>query len=100
MDFSTRTLALFARKNNQDLDAITGGFILDLLGIITLGFVSIKEGARKNGETLPKGFDEDMFGDWIDEDPGLAGRVLEQYYISQGLKQTDKEKEDVGKLTA
>ena len=104
LDFGPRTLAIFARKNGQDLDAITGGFTLDLYGIILLTYFAIREGHRRwateDDTAPPQNFSEDTVSDWFEEDPSCAGRVLELYYKSQGLTPTKEEKEqaeDLGK---
>lgn len=100
LDFSTRTLAIFARKNQISLDEITGGFHLDLYGILLLFYFAVREGARKSGETLPPNFSEDLISDWIDKDPALAGNFLKEYYSSQGLTMTSEEAKDVEKISA
>lgn len=100
LDFSMATLALFARENGDGLNALTSGFTMDLLGIMKFMFISIQEGCAKNGKPTPKGFTWRMVSEWFEADPELAGKFLSQYYESQGLTQTEEEKEDLGKISA
>jgi hypothetical protein len=100
LDFSMTTLALFARDEKKGLSELLQGMQFDLLGIIKLFYWAIKEGCERNKKGLPEDFDWKTVGDWVNEDPSLAGQVLSEYYLSQGLEITEEESEEVKKMEA
>jgi hypothetical protein len=100
LDFSMATLALFARENGDGLNALTSGFTMDLLGIMRFMAISVQEGCDKKKQKLPDDFSWKTVADWFEKDPELAGKFLTLYYESQGLKLTEDEGDQVGKLNA
>ena len=100
LDFSMATLALFARENGDGLNALTSGFTMDLLGIMRFMAIAVSEGCAKQSKAVPNGFSWRTVSEWFEADPELAGKFLQMYYESQGLKMTDEEADEVGKINA
>lgn len=97
LDFSMATLALFSRDDGKKLNDLLTGLEFDLLGIIRFLYWSVKGGCESEKKANPFDTWKDASA-WIEEDPGLAGRFLEEYYKSQGLEMSQVESEEVEEL--
>lgn len=97
LDFSMATLALFSRDDGKKLNDLLAGLEFDLLGIIRFLYWSVKGGCESEKKVSPFDTWKDA-SVWIEQDPGLAGRFLSEYYKSQGLDMTQGEIEEAEAL--